>query len=325
LACSPPPLGRRFWTLRLLADRMVELRFVDGLSYETVRRLLNKNALKPWLTKRWCIPPATSGEFVWRMEDVLEVYTRPYDPKRPQVCLDEVSKQLLADARPARLPRPGRGKRVDYEYERRGTANLFLCCEPLTGWRSVRVTERRTRRDWAHCIKELVDVHCPDAERIVLVMDNLNTHTPGSLYEAFPPAEAKRLADKLEIHSTPRHGSWLNVAELELSVLARQCLDAESRIGRRSSRRSPLGRASGTRSAAGSIGASRPRMLASNSSASTRQSRRDGRLADCGKRASQRGAMMGALSLASCSSNSTASSTPGRRSISSRKRSALRR
>lgn len=225
LACSPPPVGRRFWTLRLLADRMVELRFVDGLSYETVRRLLKKNALKPWLTQRWCIPPEASGEFVWRMEDVLEVYTRPYDPKRPQVCLDEVSKQLLADARPPGPARPGQRKRVDYEYERCGTANLFLCCEPLRGWRSVRVTERRTRLDWAHCIKELVDVHYPDAEKIVLVLDNLNTHTPGSLYEAFPPTEAKRLADKLEIHYTPKHGSWLNIAELDLSVLARQCLD----------------------------------------------------------------------------------------------------
>ncbi len=159
------------------------------------------------------------------MEDVLEVYTRPYDPKRPQVCMDEVSKQLLGDTRQPLPTRPGRGKRVDYEYERRGTANLFLCCEPLRGWRSVRVTERRTRLDWAHCIRELVDEHYSDAEKIVLVLDNLNTHTPGSLYEAFPPAEAKRLADKLEIHYTPKHGSWLNIAEIELSVLARQCLD----------------------------------------------------------------------------------------------------
>ena len=225
LACSPPPVGRRFWTLRLLADRMVELRFVDDLSRETVRRLLKKNALKPWLTRRWCIPPEASGEFVWRMEDVLEVYTRPYDPQRPQVCLDEVSKQLVADTRPSTGLAPGRPRRVDYEYERRGTANLFLCCEPLRGWRSVRVTERRTRLDWAHCIKELVDVHYPEAERIVLVLDNLNTHSPGSLYEAFPPDEARRLADKLEIHYTPKHGSWLNIAEMELSVLTRQCLD----------------------------------------------------------------------------------------------------
>jgi hypothetical protein len=159
------------------------------------------------------------------MEDVLEVYTRPYDPRFPLVCLDEVSKQLIADTRPPSGPAPGRPRRVDYEYERRGTANLFLACEPLRGRRSVRVTERRTRVDWAHVIKDLVDLHYPDAERIVLVQDNLNTHTPGSLYEAFAPAEAKRLADKLELHYTPKHGSWLNVAEIELSVLARQCLD----------------------------------------------------------------------------------------------------
>jgi DDE superfamily endonuclease len=159
------------------------------------------------------------------MEDVLEVYTRPYDPKRPLVCLDETSKQLLADARAPEPVAPRRPRREDYEYRRGGTANLFVCCEPLRGWRSVRVTERRTRVDWAHAIRELVDVHHPTAERIVLVMDNLNTHSPGSLYEAFPPTEAKRLADKLEIHYTPKHGSWLNIAEIELSVLARQCLN----------------------------------------------------------------------------------------------------
>jgi len=159
------------------------------------------------------------------MEDLLAVYTRPYDPRCPLVCLDEVSKQLLADARTPTSPAPGRPRRVDYEYQRRGTANLFLWCEPLRGRRHVRVTERRTRVDWAHAIRELVEVHYPEAERIVLVQDNLNTHTPGSLYEAFPPDEAKRLADKLELHYTPKHGSWLNIAEIELSVLARQCLD----------------------------------------------------------------------------------------------------
>ena len=159
------------------------------------------------------------------MEDVLEVYTRPHDPARPLVCLDETSKQLLADARAPEPVAPGRPRREDYEYRRGGTANLFVACEPLRGWRSVRVTERRTRADFAHTIRELVDVHHRNAERIVLVMDNLNTHTPGSLYEAFPPAEAKRLADRLEIHYTPKHGSWLNVAEIELSVLARQCLN----------------------------------------------------------------------------------------------------
>jgi hypothetical protein len=158
------------------------------------------------------------------MEDVLEVYTRPCDPRRPLVCLDETSKQLLRDAR-APLPlRPGQPARADYEYEREGVVNLFLACAPLEGRRWVTVTDRRTRVDWAHLIKELVDVRYPDAERLVLVQDNLNTHTPASLYEAFPPAEAKRLADKLELHYTPKHGSWLNIAEIELSVLSRQCL-----------------------------------------------------------------------------------------------------
>ena len=158
------------------------------------------------------------------MEDVLDVYCRPYDPRRPNVCLDEMSRQLLADTREPLPPAPGRPRREDYEYKREGTVNLFMCCEPLAGWRHVEVTERRTRVDWAQVVKDLVDVHCPDAERIVLVMDNLNTHSLTSLYEAFPPAEAKRIADKLEIHYTPKHGSWLDMAEIELSVLSRQCL-----------------------------------------------------------------------------------------------------
>jgi transposase len=158
------------------------------------------------------------------MEDVLEVYTRPYDPRYPQVCMDEVSKQLLRDTRPPLPMEPGRVQRYDYEYERGGVVNLFLFCEPLGGRRWVEVTERRTRADWAHQIKELVDVRYPEAERIVLVMDNLNTHTPASLYEAFDPPEARRIAEKLEIHYTPKHGSWLNMAEIELSVLSRQCL-----------------------------------------------------------------------------------------------------
>lgn len=159
------------------------------------------------------------------MEDVLAVYQRPYHPHLPLVCLDEISTQLLADARPAPPPAPGKVAREDYEYVRNGVVNLFLCCEPLQGWRQATVTSRRTRKDWAQVIKALVDERYPAAERIVLVMDNLNTHTLGSLYEAFPPAEARRLAEKLEIHYTPKHGSWLNMAEIELSILRRQCLD----------------------------------------------------------------------------------------------------
>jgi hypothetical protein len=159
------------------------------------------------------------------MEDVLEVYTRPYDPRRPLVCLDETSKQLLRDTRAVLPVAPGRPARVDYEYEHEGVMNLFLGCEPLAGQRWVDVTAQRTRRDWARQIQQLVDVRYSDAECIVLVMDQLNTHTPGALYDVFPPAEAKRLADKLEIHYTPKHGSWLNIAEIEFSVLSRQCLN----------------------------------------------------------------------------------------------------
>lgn len=156
---------------------------------------------------------------------MLDVYRRPLDPRAPLLCLDETSKQLLSEVR-APLPlEPGRGRKADDEYRREGVASLFLVCAPLQGWRHVTVCDQRRRIEWAQVIKDLVDVHFPDAERLVLVMDNLNTHSPGSLYEAFPPAEAKRLADTLEIHYTPKHGSWLNIAEIELSALARQCLD----------------------------------------------------------------------------------------------------
>jgi hypothetical protein len=159
------------------------------------------------------------------MEDVLEVYTRPYDPLRPQVCMDETSKQVLRETRAALPMAPGRSRREDYEYERGGVANVFMFMEPLAGRRWVDITEHRTKVDWAHKIEELVEERYPKAERIVLVMDNLNTHSPASLYEAFDPEKARRLSEKLEIHHTPKHGSWLNMAEIELSVLSRQCLE----------------------------------------------------------------------------------------------------
>jgi hypothetical protein len=159
------------------------------------------------------------------MEDVLDVYTRPLDPKRPQVCFDESSKQQVKEVRTPLPGAPGQPARYDTEYERNGVSNLFLFFAPLLNWRHVTVTDHRTALDWAHCMRELVDVHFPDAERITVVQDNLNTHTPAALYAAFPPAEAKRIWDKLEFHYTPKHGSWLNMAEIELSVLSRQCLE----------------------------------------------------------------------------------------------------
>jgi len=173
----------------------------------------------------WCLPAQADGEFVYHMEDVLEVYQRPYDALHPTVCMDELSKQLVGEvAQPLPLE-AGQPVRYDYEYVRQGVNNLFMFFEPLVGRRFIQVTEHRTKVDWAYAVRELVDVHYPEAETITLVMDNLNTHSLGALYEAFEPAEAKRIADRLEIHYTPKHGSWLNMAEIELSVLARQCLD----------------------------------------------------------------------------------------------------
>lgn len=171
------------------------------------------------------IPPEQNAEFVAAREDVLEVYQRPPHPQRPVVCQGEQSQQLIRETRPPVPAAPGRIERHDYEYERNGTANLFMLFAPLEGWRHVKVTQRRTKLDFAEVIRELVDVHFPAAEKIVLVMDHLNTHKPSSLYEAFPPAEARRLIEKLEIHYPPQHGSWLDMAETELSVLTKQCLD----------------------------------------------------------------------------------------------------
>jgi hypothetical protein len=158
------------------------------------------------------------------MEDVLDVYERPFNPHLPQVCLDELHVQLVGETRTPLPAAPGRPARIDYEYVRNGSANLFLWVEPLAGRRQVRVTERRTKQDWALVIRDLIEVQFPDAERIVLVVDNLNTHVAAALYEAFPAAEARRLWQKLEVHYTPKHGSWLNMAEIELGILSGQCL-----------------------------------------------------------------------------------------------------
>ena len=186
---------------------------------------IKKNELKPWLRQQWVIPPQANADFVCAMEDVLEVYTRPYDPAHPVVCLDELSKQLVAETRIPLPAEPGQPERVDYEYERCGTANVFLSCEPLAGRRHVTVTEQRTTVDFAQEVRDRLEVRYPHAEKVVLVMDNLNTHKPAARYEAFAPARARALLDRLEIHHTPKQGSGLNMAEIELSVLSRQCLD----------------------------------------------------------------------------------------------------
>src|SRR2546421_2708987 len=224
LVCSQPEEGQERWTLQGLSDKLVQLQVVESISREAVQQMLQPNELKPWLNKQWCIPPKSNADFACQMEEVLAVYTRPYDERRPQVCVDETSKQLISETRVPLPMQPGQPECCDYEYEREGTCNLFVACEPLAGKRYLQVTQQRTKRDFALFIRDLVDVHYPTAEQIVLVMDNLNTHTPAALYEAFEPAEARRLVEKLEIHYTPKHGSWLNIAEIELSILARQCL-----------------------------------------------------------------------------------------------------
>jgi len=224
LVCSAPPEGAARWTLRLLASTLVELGYVEHISHETVRQVLLANELKPWIKKQWCIPTAPDAEFVYHMEDVLQVYTRPYDPARPQVCMDEVNTQLLADTREAWPMEPGKPVREDYEYERQGVCNIFLACEPLAGKRYTMVAAQRTKQEWAQFIRQLADSYYPTADKIVLVMDNLNTHTLAALYEVFPVAEARRLCQRFEVHYTPKHASWLNMAEIELSALDRQSL-----------------------------------------------------------------------------------------------------
>jgi len=210
--------------LRLLADWVVQLKIIDSISHETVRQVLDDNELKPWRRQEWCIP-AANAEFVYHMEDILDVYKRPVEPKHPLVCFDESPEQLVSETRQALPMQPGQLEKYDYEYRREGVSNLFMFFAPLQNWRDVKVTERRTKVDWAYCMRDLTDIHFPKAEKIVIVQDQLNTHSPACLYEVFAPAEAKRILDRLEFHSTPKHGSWLNMAEIELSVLNRQCLN----------------------------------------------------------------------------------------------------
>ena len=223
-ACADPPEGRARWTLELLAGELVRLTEHETLSRETVRRRLAENALKPWREEMWCIPHI-DGEFVARMEDVLDLYAEPPDPKCPVVCLDESPLQLIGETRQPIPAAPGQPARYDYEYRRCGTVNLFVVMDVHRPWRRVTVTERRTAQDYAARLRELVDVDYPDAARIRVVQDNLSTHTPGALYEAFPAAEARRILRRLEFHSTPKHASWLNMVEIEIGVLKGQCLD----------------------------------------------------------------------------------------------------
>jgi transposase len=223
-ACSNPPAGRTRWTLELLAGEMVKLTAHDSLSRETVRRRLAENDLKPWRKDMWCIPQI-DADYVARMEDVLDLYAEAPDPRRPVVCFDESPIQLIGEVRQPIPPKPGQIERYDCEYRRNGTANLFVILDVNRPWRKVKVTERRAAGDFAACMRELTDMHYPRAERIRVVLDNLSTHSPGALYQTFPADEARRILRRLEFHYVPKHASWLNMVEIEIGVLARQCLD----------------------------------------------------------------------------------------------------
>lgn len=223
-ACATPPAGRARWTLELLADEMVRLTAHECLSRETVRRRLAENDLKPWRRDMWCIPKV-DGAYVACMEDVLDLYAEPPDPKRPVVCFDESPTQLIGEVRQPIPAAPGRRERYDCEYRRNGTANLFVFVDVNRPWRKVKVTERRAAQDFAACMRDLTDIHYPGAERIRVVLDNLSTHWAGALYQTFPADEARRVLRRLEFHYVPKHASWLNMVEIEIGVLARQCLD----------------------------------------------------------------------------------------------------
>jgi transposase len=223
-ACSRPPAGRARWTLELLAGELVKLTAHDSVSRETVRRRLAENDLKPWRKDMWCIPQV-DAEYVARMEDVLDLYAEEPDPKRPVVCFDESPTQLIGEVRQPIPTKPGQRERYDCEYKRNGTANLFVFLDVHRPWRKVKVTDSRAAVDFAACMRELTDVHFPKAECIRVVLDNLSTHFPGALYQAFPPGEARRVLRRLEFHYLPKHASWLNMVEIEIGVLRSQCLD----------------------------------------------------------------------------------------------------
>jgi transposase len=223
-ACSSPPEGRARWTLDLLAGAMVKLTEHDSISRETVRRRLAENDLKPWRKDMWCIPQV-DGEYVARMEDVLDLYAEAPNPKRPVICFDESPTQLIGEVRPPIPAEPGQLERYDCEYKRNGTVNLFVFLDAHRPWRKVKVTDRRTAEDFATCMRELTDVHFPAAERIRVVLDNLSTHSAGALYQAFPASESRRVLRRLEFHYVPKHASWLNMVEIEIGVLRGQCLD----------------------------------------------------------------------------------------------------
>lgn len=233
---SPAPQGRARWTLRLLAEYCEEKRYIVSISHSAVGEMLNTNQVKPHLSKYWCTPKESDAQFVLHMEDVLGIYKRAYDPQVPVICMDEKPIQLLGEVRErvsakamssdpdTGIPKPGTVERIDSEYVRNGTASIFMFTEPLGGWRHTVALQSRKKGDFAQLMREVSEIYYPDVKKIIVIADNLNTHTPASFYVAFEPTIAYEMAQKFEFHYTPIHGSWLNIAEAELSSLAIQCL-----------------------------------------------------------------------------------------------------
>jgi transposase len=236
MALGPPPIGRARWTLRLLAEYASEKEYIVTISHTAIGDMLNTNQVKPHLSAYWCTPKERDAEFVLNMEDVLSVYQINYNPHIPVICMDEKPQQMLGEirervtAKPLKIDPdtgieiPGTPMRIDSEYVRNGTSCIFMFTEPLGGWRHVIARQSRKKEDFAILMREISEKYYPDAEKIILIADNLNTHNPATFYEAFPAKIAFELAHKFEFHYTPKHGSWLNIAESELSVLSTQCL-----------------------------------------------------------------------------------------------------
>jgi len=224
IACSKPPADRCQWTLSLLTSELIALTEGEAVSKETVRRRLKDNELKPWQKKMWCIS-RMNADYVAQMEHILDLYAEPADSARPVVNFDEAMKQLVADVSDAVPVKPGQPAKQDYEYKRAGMANIFMFFDRHRGWRKAKVTAYKKSTDFAECMRELVDIHYPNAETIRVVMDNYGTHRPASLYKAFPPEEARRVLRRLEFHYTPKHASWLNMVEIEIGNMNQQCLN----------------------------------------------------------------------------------------------------
>ena len=224
MCCTEPPKGRCRWTLSMLGEQLITLTEIDSISLETIRQRLKDNDLKPWQKKMWCIGKLDAA-YIARMEHILDLYAEQPDPKRPIVNFDEAGKQLVSQVNEPKPMKPGHVAKEDYEYQREGIMNIFMCFDRHKGWRKAKVTERKTAVDFAQCMKELVDVDYADADIVRVVLDNFGTHTEASLYKAFPAEEARRILRRLEFHYTPKHASWLNMAEIEIGNMNQQCLD----------------------------------------------------------------------------------------------------